>query len=132
MIIAHDVIEHLSSPREMLTKLYDTANTECVINCTFPNKDSLKALIQKGSWHMVRPFGHLHYFSSKSIKKIFKDSGWNVVEMRKCRMSDSSIVDLIKQFNLSKKHFLYRILKSLFLGQIILGKDQWSVTAIRL
>ncbi|MFA5997323.1 MAG: class I SAM-dependent methyltransferase [Candidatus Paceibacterota bacterium] len=130
LIVASDVLEHLSNPTNMLSTLRGFAGNDGIIYCTFPNKDSLKAQIQKGGWHMVRPFGHLHYFSAQSIKNTFKKSGWKIVKMRKRRIADSSILDLIKKFDTSSKNILYRLVKSLLVGQILLGKDQWSVIAL--
>nr|MBP6948922.1 class I SAM-dependent methyltransferase [Candidatus Paceibacterota bacterium] len=130
LIIAHDVLEHLTDPIMMLSDLKKTSNEGCIISCTFPNKDSFKAKIQKEKWHMVRPLGHLHYFSKKSIRIMFEKSEWTILEIRKCRISENTSIDLIKNFKWSEKNILYRIIKSLLIGQIILGKDQWTVTAI--
>lgn len=131
MMAVHDVLEHLNNPISILSELGKFASNDCVIHCTFPNKDSLKAKIQKVKWHMIRPFGHLHYFSAQSIKNMFKKSGWKVVKLKSCRISENNIIDLIKQFDWSKNNKLYRLIKSLLLGQIILGKDQWTAVAIR-
>jgi hypothetical protein len=131
MMVAHGVLEHLNDPGNTLTALFSRANENCVIHCTFPNKDALKARLQKGKWHMVRPFGHLHYFSKQSVTTLFEKAGWTVVELINCRISEESALDLAKKFDLSKKWILYRLVKSLLLGQILLGKDQWTVVAVR-
>lgn len=131
LIVASDVLEHLSNPTSMLDELGALANDGCLIYCTFPNKDSLKAQIQKSKWHMVRPFGHLHYFSARSLEKMFNKSGWHIAQMKNCRIADNSAFDLIRQFDTSEKNILYRLIKSLLLGQILLGKDQWTVIALR-
>lgn len=129
MIIAHDVLEHLSTPSRMLQDLRGHANKNCIIHCTFPNKDSLKANIQKEKWHMIRPFGHLHYFSRKSTKKMFADAGWQVLELRASRISENTALDLWGSFDWSSKRVVFRLIKSLLLGQILLGKDQWTIIA---
>lgn len=130
IMVAHDVLEHLHNPTEMLTKMRTHANKGCIIHCAFPNKDCLKAKLQKGKWHMVRPFGHLHYFSRKSVEKMMSDAGFTIIKLTQCRIAENSAIDLIKEFDTSSKKLLFRFFKSLLLGQIILGKDQWTVVAI--
>jgi predicted SAM-dependent methyltransferase len=129
IMVANDVLEHLTEPKEMLSLMHQKANDGCIVRCTFPNKDSLKAKMQKGTWHMVRPFGHLHYFSKRSIENLFEQAGWTIVELEATRIAQNSALDLIKKFDTKERNILYRIVKSLLLGQILLGKDQWVVIA---
>lgn len=131
MIIAHDVLEHLHTPKDTLEQLGRHAQKDCIIHCTFPNKDSYKAKIQKGKWHMVRPFGHLHYFSAMSTEKMFKNAGWTILKLKANRISENNIVDLWRDFDWSSNHVIYRLIKSLLIGQILLGKDQWTVIAVK-
>ncbi len=131
MIVAHDVLEHLSSPSSTLGELNALARDGCVIHATFPNKDALKAKLQKSRWHMVRPFGHLHYFSRRSVHMLFKKSGFDIVSLKKCRISKNTALDLLKNFDTKGKLIVYRFFKSLILGQMILGKDQWKVIAVK-
>ena len=55
------------------------------------------------------------------------NSGWEVLEIKSVRMGKVSTKDLIREFDYSLP--FYRIIKSLFFGQIILGKDQWYIQA---
>ena len=127
IIVANDVLEHLNNPTEMLNKLSSIVNKDCLIHCTFPNKDCLKAKIQKGKWSMIRPFGHLHYFSARSIKFMFKETGWKIIKIQNCRAGNCNAIDIIKNFDYKSKNLLFRLVKSLILGQLLLGKDQWTV-----
>ena len=131
LIIAHDVLEHVSDPTKMLKTLWQAAGPDCVLHVTFPNKDALKAKIQKGSWHMVRPFGHLHYFSKRSVEEMFKNSGWSTTELKPTRISEMGALDLIQQFKISGGKIVYRLIKSLLVGQILLGKDQWTAIGVK-
>jgi len=132
IIVMHDVLEHLSNPLEMLTRLHNMANAECLISLGFPNSDSLSALLFRGKWRMVRPLGHIHFFSSKSTLKLLDKCGWNIILMQKCRPLHLSTFDLLKQFNF--KNFrnplrgIYRLLW-MFVMDIVLGKDQWFIQA---
>lgn len=80
VIVMHDVLEHLENPINMMTLCKNIANKDARIYCCFPNKDSFVAKIKKEKWDMVRPLGHLHYFSKKSASILFNASKWKIVE----------------------------------------------------
>ena len=80
-VVIQDVLEHISDPVDMLKKIRSRVNSGGLIYAGFPNKDSFKARLMKNKWSMVRPVGHLHYFSSKSIDIIFKKAGWEVLKL---------------------------------------------------
>jgi hypothetical protein len=136
IIVIQDVLEHLSDPIAMLSKLRNIANKNCVITTGFPNKDSLQAQLKKGKWRMIRPLGHIHFFSSRSIITAFHKSGWEIIEKQNCRPAQISlwqaIWHAIKIFNwkLFKNPFLgiYKLSKSI-LVQLLIEKDQWFVQA---
>jgi len=130
IIIAHDVLEHLTNPTNMIKRLKKSANKGCIFYCTFPNKDSFKAKILKSKWSMIRPFGHLHYFSALSVKHLFQKNELEIIELKSSRAGHVKVMDAIKLFNYHDKHVFYRLIKSLLLGQLLLGKDQWSVIAM--
>jgi hypothetical protein len=58
-----DVLEHLSSPIEVLHDLLPFTSADTVLVAASPNAESLLSRLWQGRWRMVRPFGHLHYFS---------------------------------------------------------------------
>ena len=129
IMVVKDVIEHLENPLEMMKKLNFLANNNAIISCRFPNKDSLIARFFVGRWAMIRPIGHLHFFSSKSINKMFKDSGWTIIN-KYSYWPVLSFFNLFKSFNWSFRNpikFLYRFIVRLVLKQLIMGKDQWHV-----
>ena len=122
-------MEHLSSPIKTLSKLRAKTNKQGFLYVGVPNKNSTKAKLMKSNWSMIRPIGYLHYFSSKSIELMLQNSGWKLVELKPVRIGKLSAKDLITGFDYSSQNLIYRIIKSLFLGQLILGKDQWYVKA---
>lgn len=127
IVIIKDVLEHLENPLEMMKKLRSLANYKAIIICSFPNKDSLIAKFFIGRWAMIGPIGHLHYFSSKSTDKMFKNSSWTVIN-KYSYWQVKSFFDLFRNFNWNFKNpikFLYGLIVRLFLKQIIMGKDQW-------
>lgn len=131
IIVLGDVLEHVSSPNDMIKKVSQVTNKGAIIYMNFPNKDSVKAKMMKGKWGMVLPFGHLNFFSSKSIIKLCERNGLKVLLKKPARAGSEDIISLIKKFDLSGPKILFRLMKSLLLGQIILGKDQWDVVLIK-
>ena len=128
-IYMQDVLEHIAYPLETLKALRAKANSGALLYAGFPRGDSMKARIQKGKWSMMGPVGHLHYFSADSIEIGFRKSGWKVVEKTPVRLGNQTALEVIKNFPYRDKNLIYRLFKSLALGQLILGKDQWKVKA---
>lgn len=131
IIVLSDVLEHIQDPNLMMEKISHIANKKAIIYLTFPNKDCLKAQLMKGKWSMVVPFGHIHFFSSKSIYQICKKNGLKVLKKKATRAGDAGVLDLIKAYDVSAPRKLFRFIKSLILGQIILGKDQWEIILVK-
>ncbi len=125
VVILGGTLEHVVDVKSMIKKIKEITNQEAIIYVDFPNKDCIKALLMKGKWSMVLPIGHLHFFSAKSIDVLFKE--FKIVLEKKLRQGGLGVFDLIKGFDLKSKGIIYRFFKSLILGQIILGKDQWEV-----
>jgi hypothetical protein len=48
-----------------------------------PNLESLRAAVGRRRWRMLRPLGHVHYWSRSSVAKAFSRAGFGVEEMRK-------------------------------------------------
>jgi 2-polyprenyl-3-methyl-5-hydroxy-6-metoxy-1,4-benzoquinol methylase len=118
IIVINDVLEHLESPKVFLEIFASVSHSETRLHCSFPNKSSLRALVGKGSWRMVRPIGHLHYFSDDSVRFLFKLAGWKIVSLKK--------TDL---FNLSRINTKKNPLKNLVGALVELSSlgDQWIV-----
>jgi hypothetical protein len=88
--------------------------------CSFPNKSSLRAFLSKGNWRMVRPIGHLHYFSNDSVRLMFKLAGWRISKLNKTDLFD------IKKMNMMRnplKNLVQSLIEFSGLG------DQWIVKA---
>ena len=129
-IMIHGVLEHIFDPVDMLKKIKNISNPGALLFAGFPRGESYKARIQKNNWSMMRPVGHLHYFSAKSVETMFNKAGWKVIKRRPARLGDMNAWQILKWFPLKEKRLLYRIFKSLIVGQLLLGKDQWEVKAV--
>ena len=117
IIVLQDVLEHVVDPAGLINALRNKAREGSVFFCSFPCKDSRPARTFKGKWVMVRPYGHLHYFSFDSAIKMFSRSGLTVKDMRLERVTP--IYKMFLSFNV--QGLLYEILKG--------GRDQIYLTA---
>ncbi len=122
IIVLSDVLEHVADPDTMIEKVAKVANPEAIISLNFPNKDSLKAKIKKGKWGMVLPFGHLNFFSSKSIDYICEKNDLKIIKKKAIRAGNQNTADLLKMFDLKNPKISPHIIKS-----ILIGKDQWDI-----
>lgn len=77
-IVLNDVLEHMSNPAETLRRVSAMLDVGGRVYLAFPNADSIKARVLGVSWRMVRPLGHLHYFSSQSVDRLAQTSGLEV------------------------------------------------------
>jgi 2-polyprenyl-3-methyl-5-hydroxy-6-metoxy-1,4-benzoquinol methylase len=94
VIVCNDVLEHLESPQAFLEIFASVAHSKSRLYCSFPNKSSLRAILGKGSWRMVRPIGHLHFFSNESVRLLFKLAGWKIVDSKKTDLFDLNNINI--------------------------------------
>jgi 2-polyprenyl-3-methyl-5-hydroxy-6-metoxy-1,4-benzoquinol methylase len=80
-IVCIDVLEHMENPVNFLDEIKSFARTSSNLYCQFPNGQSLEAIIRRKRWPMLRPYGHLHYFSYDSTLKMFEKSGWKLLSL---------------------------------------------------
>lgn len=114
VIVLQDVLEHLASPLDMMKACRSRAKPGTRIYCTFPNRDSWLARHRREYWQMIRPLGHLHYFSRKSTERLFANSGWTIHQARACRTGH--IMDVLRSPQSFRAY-----------AHLLVGKDQWSV-----
>jgi hypothetical protein len=86
IFLLKDVIEHVSDPLKLLTRLRGRAKSGALLIATFPCCDSKPAQRYGVRWNMVRPYGHLHYFSMNSASLLLQRSRWKAEHMRLARV----------------------------------------------
>jgi SAM-dependent methyltransferase len=79
VLVLQDVIEHLREPVEALDRYSRRANPGALLFVSFPNRDAPVARCRRHRWGMVRPFGHLNYFSAASMTLLLKNCGWEPI-----------------------------------------------------
>jgi hypothetical protein len=80
-IVFQDVLEHVSDPSHELSQYADRVRTGAILLMTVPWSESKRARFRKAHWDMVRPLGHLHYFSKQSAKKLLESKNFEVLSM---------------------------------------------------
>jgi len=137
VIVAEDVIEHVTNPLKMIRELSRVLSSNGRIYFTFPNSDSLRSKIMKTSWRMVRPIGHLHYFSAKSISialyesnlKLHDKSNYDLLYSRKYLVNEVKL-NLFK-LNVSILISLIGNLVISLISKLFNSGDQWRITAVK-
>lgn len=81
IFILQDVLEHLKDPVDMMKKLRSKSKKNAMLFCSFPCNDSRPAKRSRERWSMIRPYGHLHYFSYESTKRMLLLSGWVIEDI---------------------------------------------------
>jgi len=67
IVSAIDVLEHTHSPINFLKKIKSVLSISGIVLMRFPNSYSLKCKLEHDKWNMIRPLGHLHFFSPHSF-----------------------------------------------------------------
>ena len=78
LLVVFDVLEHVSDPVSVLRSLRELAASKARLYCAIPNRESLRARRDRERWRMVRPLGHVNYYSKKSIALALKLAGFAV------------------------------------------------------
>lgn len=119
VIVLADVLEHVEDPLSLVKKISELVNYSGTVYACFPNNQSLRALLLKERWRMIRPFGHLHFFSKESLSILFKSNGFKIKLLKKTDLFKFSMKSFLKPHL-----FIMRL--AVFFGQSFLG-DQWIV-----
>lgn len=88
-VIFNDVLEHFKNPWNVLNKLKKNLKKDAYVVASIPNVryyNNLKSLLINKNWQYensgVLDFGHLRFFTKKSIIKMFTDCGYYVINIK--------------------------------------------------
>ena len=115
ILVFQDVIEHTQDPIDTLNMYTKRVLPGATLLVAFPNKDAPSAQREKEQWDMIRPFGHLQYFSSKSLSLVMEKTGWEITKIK--RGPNTFPLTDLKTYN------PFRTLKRLR------NNDQWYIQA---
>lgn len=86
VVFFNDVLEHLENPYELLNTLKRKLTQDAVVISSIPNMRHYKALSEllfKKDWKYkksgVQDFTHLRFFTSKSIKRMYQEQGYEIL-----------------------------------------------------
>ncbi len=116
-IVFQDVLEHVANPLDVLSSYMRFLSPNAVLLMAVPWSESTKAQKEKESWCMVRPLGHLHYFSKQSVGLLLKASHFDVLRFKTLNIYGSYTKALL----LSLLSFCYGIVRP----------SRWSTLARR-
>lgn len=109
-----DTIEHLRNPDIYIEKLSRHMEKGALLAITTGDIESLNARFKKHKWRLIHPPTHVHYFSKKTLTRLLKNYGFNVIYNRYCGFYRS--IDAMAYNILVKRHnkvWLYKILRYL-------------------
>ncbi|HEY5993154.1 MAG TPA: class I SAM-dependent methyltransferase [Gallionellaceae bacterium] len=98
VVIFQDVLEHTSSPSDVLSNYLDYLSPNAILFMTVPWSESKRAGLGKAGWEMVRPLGHLHYFSKQSASILLKSRGFEVLASETVNIYGSYPIELARSF----------------------------------
>jgi len=82
LITMWEVIEHLIDVVGDLNKIWSLLSSKGILAITTPDSNSKMARAMKGKWYHIGPPEHIHLFSSKGLRKMLKDNGFEVLGIR--------------------------------------------------
>ena len=96
-VVIQDVLEHVENPLDFLLQILKRTENSTEVIITVPAGDSAEANKFGVDWEMVRPFGHLHYFSNTSINIMASKLDLKVKKIQKFRreLRSKSVIRLI-------------------------------------
>jgi len=115
-IIYGDVLEHLTDPWEILTKCAKYLKKDGFVIASIPNirhYSVINDLVFKGKWPYVEEGiickSHLRFFTLDEIKKLFAESNYKIVELRRNLSATKTIGNINRVFRYIFTEFLTRL-----------------------
>lgn len=116
-----DVLEHLPNLRKILIKIRKMLNKNGILYLQSPNIEGLMFRLTKGKWNWLLPPNHLYQFSTKSLKKILRENGFNILSVKTYDDISEFAFNLIDALGIKKRNMLEKIIwKSLRISLLIL------------
>jgi SAM-dependent methyltransferase len=81
VIVLQDVLEHVVDPLALMRQLRGMALDSARLFASFPCSESRPARRFLTRWSMVRPYGHVNYFSRESTRRLCARAGWTAGEL---------------------------------------------------
>ncbi len=124
VITMWDVIEHLEDPLETLRHIQRILKKDGIIIFRTPNADGLFPVLSlsvasfAGQWPHATPPGHLFQFSKRSIGRLLKEGGFEIVKTVDERISVSYTFGSLSELFRSVKWLMY---STVFIPVVLVG-----------
>lgn len=82
-VVMLDVIEHLPNPAETLDLIWKALDVDGSLMISTGDWDSLLARLMRKQWRLMTPPQHLYFFSKKTLTKLLKTCGFEIVHLAK-------------------------------------------------
>jgi len=79
VVIMNHTLEHLDNPLLVLKKVYKILKKDGIFLVDVPNAGGIASTILGSKWPYRLPKEHKHQFTSKSLSKIFEETGFKVI-----------------------------------------------------
>lgn len=76
-----DVLEHVEDPRSLTRAVNRMLPVGGIFAINTPDRGSVWARILGSKWQLLVPPEHVHYYATKNIKLLFKECGFEIVEI---------------------------------------------------
>lgn len=114
-----DVLEHLPDLRKVLLKVKKMLNKNGILFIQCPNIESFVFRLTREKWNWLLPGNHLYQFSTKSLKKILQENGFNVLSAKTYDDISEFAYNLIDMMGIKKRNLgekiIWRCLRTVFL-----------------
>jgi len=77
VVCSFEVIEHINNPKQELGNFHKLLRKGGVVYCTTPNFDAVERYMLGADWNILGYPEHLSYYSPKTLKRVFKESGFS-------------------------------------------------------
>ena len=136
VVVLHDVLEHVSEPATLLQALGTRLRPGGRLYLAIPNADSAEARWLQTRWSMVRPLGHLHYFSRQSVLLLLQQVGCELSYSRQTNVGTEryKVRRAIDRVLRERRYGELRTIVSVLFkrSQDLIGRgDQWHVRAVK-
>jgi len=100
------VLEHVYDPSETLRELAAALRPGGQLSFSVPNAGGIESALFRGSWYVWEPPRHLHFFSSRILKRLLREAGFTdirIVHQRNALNLIGSLGILLKRIPLLKR-----------------------------
>ncbi|MBK5284872.1 MAG: methyltransferase domain-containing protein, partial [Bacteroidia bacterium] len=91
VIVSIEVLEHINSPLEEISKFQYLLRPGGIVYVTTPNFNSISKLLLRKNWNIVFYPEHLSYYTKKTLRLLFLKSGFYAASLRTTGISFSRV-----------------------------------------